>query len=113
MARFQIYGHKGCPYCAALLAYLKEQGVPFEPHEISYDPPGAQVLQRAAHASPAYEWVDAEAAEAAGIDIGAYNCKDLVSWLTAEPQAIRAPLIVRGKRVVLGNDLSAAQSIMY
>lgn len=113
MIQYRVYGHKGCPNCAALQSFMKSQGVPFEQHEISYDPPGHEVLRRAAANHPAYEWVDVVAADEAGIDIQSYNPEDLADWLITQPDAIRAPLVVRGSRVVIGNDLGRAQSIMY
>ena len=113
MTQYNVYGHEGCPHQAALQLFMKSHGVAFQQHEICSDPPCREVLRRAAANHPAYEWVDAEAADEAGIDIQSYSPEDLADWLATQPDAIRAPLIVRGTRVVIGNDLGRAQSIMY
>jgi arsenate reductase len=102
-----------CTKSRAALALLQASGLRFTERRYLEDPLDAKELRELASRldRPPREWLRKREAAEAGVDPGADD-KQLLAAMAAHPAVIERPIVVRGRRAVVGRPPEAIESLL-
>lgn len=113
MAEIRVYGHQGCPRCSRVQAFLAAHGIPVQPHYLQSDPLDQKVCARLLARGIDENMFDRDAMQRAGINVAEPDVEQTTNWLAQNPDALRAPLVIRGDHVLSGDDPQQIDCILY
>jgi len=105
MDTYPIYPNPRCWKSRAALALLQERNVPLRIVEYLKTPPSRDELAalRKLLGVPPHEWIRKSEAEFKAAGLGAHsNETELLDAMAKHPVLIERPIVVRGKRAVVG-----------
>jgi arsenate reductase len=105
METLTIYHNPRCSKSRAVLGLLQERQLPLEVVEYLKAPPSRQELEELRHklAMPPQQWVRKGEAEYKSAKLGADSSEaEILDAMAKHPVLIERPIVVRGKRAVVG-----------
>jgi arsenate reductase (glutaredoxin) len=107
-----VLSYAGCSTCKKALKWLGEHGVAVEVRPIVEAPPTAEELTAWVPRSgrPLRKWLNTSGQSYRAIDkarIGAAKDEEIMRWLTQDGKLVKRPVVVTGKRVLVGFDEEA------
>ena len=107
-----VLSYSGCSTCKKALKWLAEQKVEVEVRPIVDAPPTAEELDTWVPKSgrPVRKWLNTSGQSYRAIDkatMGAAKDEQIMRWLTQDGKLVKRPVVVTGKRVLVGFDESA------
>jgi arsenate reductase len=107
-----VLSYSGCSTCKKALKWLAEQKVEVEVRPIVDAPPTAEELGAWVPKSgrPVRKWLNTSGQSYRAIDkatMGAATDEQIMRWLTQDGKLVKRPVVVTGKRVLVGFDESA------
>lgn len=111
-----VLSYAGCGTCKKALRWLDEHGVPVIVRPIVDEPPTVAELEAWIPASglPVRKWLNTSGQSYRALGkakVDAASDAELVRWLAADGKLVKRPVVVHGKRVLVGfrdDDFAAA-----
>lgn len=109
MTKPLVLSYSGCGTCRKALAWLKAKQVDFELRAIVDDPPTTKELDAwiAASGKPVKKWLNTSGQSYRALGKDKVNAADeatLKKWLAADGKLVKRPVVVAGRRVLVGFD---------
>ncbi len=107
--RALVLSYSGCSTCKKALAWLGKHGVDAEVRPIVDAPPSAEELATWIPASgrPVRKWLNTSGQSYRALGkakVDAAKDEEIVRWLTQDGKLVKRPVVVAGKRVLVGFD---------
>lgn len=114
--RAQVLSYAGCSTCKKALAWLEAHGVSASVRPIVSEPPTAEELASWIPRSgrPVRKWLNTSGQSYRALGkakIDAASDAELQRWLTEDGKLVKRPVIVTGKRVLVGFDEAAYEEV--
>ena len=86
------------------MAHLEGEGFELVKHDLAKEPPSRELLERLVDARHLEDFVNTRspAYKARGLDVTAMTKKQAIDLMMEDPNLMRRPLVVRGKKGVFG-----------
>lgn len=112
MAKALVLSYSGCGTCKKALAWLKAHDVDVEVRPIVDEPPTKRELAEwiPRSARPVRKWLNTSGQSYRALGkakIDAASDEDLTSWLAEDGKLVKRPVVIVGKRVLVGFDEEA------
>jgi Spx/MgsR family transcriptional regulator len=100
----EIYIKPSCTTCRNAVADLQARGVDLQKHDLAKDPPSRELLARLIDDQGMGEVVNAKsrAFKDRGLDLAGLTKERAIDLILEEPNLLKRPLLISGKRAVLG-----------
>jgi Spx/MgsR family transcriptional regulator len=100
----EIYLKPSCTTCRNAVADLESRGVTLRRHDLAKEPPSRELLARLIDEAGLGEVVNAKsrAFKARGLDLEALTKAQAIGLILEEPNLLKRPLLLSGKRAVFG-----------
>ena len=110
--RALVLSYAGCSTCKKALKWLAEHRAVVEVRPIATSPPTAEELSVWVPRSgrPARKWLNTSGLSYRALDkarVAAASDEEILRWLTQDGKLVRRPVVVVGKRVLVGFDEKA------
>lgn len=107
-----VLSYAGCGTCKKALKWLREHDVEVDVRPIVEAPPTAEELTAWVPKSgrPLRKWLNTSGQSYRALDkdrLGAAKDEEILRWLTQDGKLVKRPVIVTGKRVLVGFDENA------
>ena len=102
-----VLGYSGCSTCRKALAWLKMHGVEVTERAIVDDPPTLKELEQWVPASGLLvkKWLNTSGLSYRALGkekVDAASDETLIKWLSADGKLVKRPVLVHGKKVLVG-----------
>jgi arsenate reductase len=107
MTKVTVLSYAGCTTCKKALQWLDAHGVRADVRPIVDQPPTAEELKTwiAASGLPVRKWLNTSGQSYRAIGkakVDAADDAELLRWLAADGKLVKRPVLVKGKRVLVG-----------
>ena len=107
-----VLSYAGCSTCKKALKWLGEHDVSVDVRPIVEAPPSAEELSEWVPKSgrPVRKWLNTSGQSYRALDkqrVGAAKDEEIMRWLTQDGKLVKRPVVVVGKRVLVGFDEAA------
>lgn len=114
--RVLVLSYSGCSTCKKALAWLAKRGVEADVRPIVDAPPTAEELTAWIQASgrPVRKWLNTSGQSYRAIGkakVDAAKDEEILRWLTQDGKLVKRPVVVAGKRVLVGFDEEQYESV--
>lgn len=112
----QLYVTPSCLSCRKARAWLEENGIDFEEHNLFSAPPSVQELKMMLHlteeGTSEIISVRSKAFQELGIDLDDLSVTELLELIQGNPGLLRRPIIFDAKRLVIGYNEDEIRSFL-
>jgi arsenate reductase (glutaredoxin) len=111
-----VLSYSGCSTCKKALRWLEDHGVDVDVRPVVEAPPSTEELTAWIPKSgrPVRKWLNTSGQSYRALDkarVAAAKDEEIVRWLTQDGKLVKRPVVVTGKRVVVGFDEAAYRQI--